>query len=66
MKVVIMQPYFFPHIGYFQPLKAADVFVVYDNIKYTKKGWFNRNRFLQNGTDAFSVFPCKTPRIRWM
>jgi WbqC-like protein family len=57
MKVAIMQPYFFPYIGYFQLLKAADVFVVYDNIKYTKKGWINRNRFLQNGTDAFFSIP---------
>jgi hypothetical protein len=24
---------------------------VYDNIKYTKKGWINRNRMLQNGKD---------------
>jgi WbqC-like protein family len=57
MKVAIMQPYFFPYIGYFQLLKAADVFVVYDNIKYTKKGWINRNRFLQNGMDEFFSIP---------
>lgn len=52
MKVAIMQPYFFPYIGYFQLIAAVDQFVVYDNIKYTKKGWINRNRFLQNGKDA--------------
>ncbi|MFH1612619.1 MAG: WbqC family protein [bacterium] len=48
MKIGIMQPYFFPYIGYFQLIKSVDKFVVYDNIKYTKKGWINRNRFLQN------------------
>lgn len=47
-----MQPYFLPYIGYFQLIAAVDQFVVYDNIKYTKKGWINRNRFLQNGKDA--------------
>ena len=52
MKIAIMQPYFFPYIGYFQLIGAVDAFVVYDNIKYTKKGWINRNRFLQNGQDA--------------
>ena len=52
MKLAIMQPYLFPYIGYFQLINAVDVFVVYDNIKYTKKGWINRNRFLQNGQDA--------------
>lgn len=51
-----MQPYLFPYIGYFQLLASVDEFVVYDNIQYTKKGWINRNRFLQNGADAmFSV-----------
>lgn len=46
-----MQPYFFPYIGYFQLISAVDLFIVYDNIKYTKKGWINRNRMLQNGKD---------------
>lgn len=49
MKVAIMQPYFVPYIGYFQMIHAVDVFVVYDNIEYTKKGWINRNRILKNG-----------------
>lgn len=51
-----MQPYFFPYIGYFQLIAAVDLFIVYDNIKYTKKGWISRNRMLQNGKDvAFSL-----------
>lgn len=51
-----MQPYFLPYIGYFQLIAAVDVFVIYDDIKYTKKGWINRNRFLLNGSDAtFSI-----------
>jgi hypothetical protein len=56
MKIAIMQPYFLPYIGYFQLISSADIFVVYDNVKYTKKGWINRNRFLQGGKDAeFSI-----------
>lgn len=57
MKVAIMQPYFFPYIGYFQLINTVDVFVVYDNIKYTKKGWINRNRMLQNGKDVKFSLP---------
>ncbi|GLI08714.1 hypothetical protein YDYSG_47460 [Paenibacillus tyrfis] len=53
MRIAIMQPYFLPYIGYFQLINAVDVFVIYDNIEYTKKGWFNRNRFLQNGRDVY-------------
>jgi len=59
MKIAIMQPYFFPYIGYFQLIKSVDVFVVYDNIKYTKKGWINRNRMLQNGKDVMFSIPLK-------
>lgn len=56
MKVAIMQPYLFPYIGYFQLIDSVDLFIIYDNIKYTKKGWINKNRFLRNGSIAsFSV-----------
>jgi hypothetical protein len=56
MKLSIMQPYFFPYIGYFQLISATNQFVIYDNIKYTKKGWINRNRFLLNSRSAtFSI-----------
>jgi hypothetical protein len=59
MTVAIMQPYFLPYIGYFQLIQAADKFVIYDNIQYTKKGWINRNRILQNGQDEYISLPLK-------
>ena len=59
MKLAIMQPYFFPYVGYFQLIAAVDLFIVYDNIKYTKKGWINRNRMLQNGKDVTFSLPLK-------
>ena len=55
-----MQPYFMPYIGYFQLIEAVDVFVLYDNIKYTKKGWINRNRMLLNDTDSMFSLPLKS------
>lgn len=54
-----MQPYFLPYVGYFQLMAAVDVFILYDNIKYTKKGWINRNRMLLNGTDVTFSLPLK-------
>jgi hypothetical protein len=60
MKLAIMQPYFLPYIGYFQLIAAVDQFIVYDNIKYTKKGWINRNRMLQNGKDVMFSLPLKS------
>lgn len=49
-KIGIMQPYFLPYVGYFQLLNSVDEFVIYDNIKYTKSGWINRNRMLFGGS----------------
>jgi hypothetical protein len=49
MKLAIMQPYFFPYIGYFQLINAADLFVIYDDVNYIKQGWINRNYILANG-----------------
>ena len=59
MKIVIMQPYFMPYIGYFQLLHASDTFVLYDNIQYTKKGWINRNRIIQNNNVITFTIPIK-------
>src|SRR5262245_49961382 len=59
MTLGIMQPYFLPYIGYWQLLSAVDRFVVYDNVKYTKKGWINRNRFLRDETAAVFTVPLK-------
>jgi hypothetical protein len=59
MKVAIMQPYFFPYIGYFQLINSVDEFVIYDNIQFTKKGWINRNRILVNQKDDFISLPLK-------
>lgn len=59
MKVAIMQPYFFPYLGYFQLASMVDAFVIYDNIKYTKKGWINRNRIMLNGREQMISIPLK-------
>lgn len=47
MKAAIMQPYFYPYIGYFQLIQAADRFVLFDDVQYIRHGWVNRNRILK-------------------
>ena len=59
MRCAIMQPYFMPYIGYFQLINAVDTFIIYDNIKYTKKGWINRNRILSNGKSDYITVTLK-------
>ena len=48
-RIAIMQPYFFPYIGYWQLIHAVDLYVVADNVHYIKHGWINRNRILGEG-----------------
>lgn len=51
MKLAIMQPYFFPYLGYFDLIHNVDLFIVYDTVQYIRRGWINRNRvFHQSGT----------------
>jgi hypothetical protein len=58
-KLGIMQPYFFPYIGYYQLLNFVDQYVIYDNIEFTRKGWINRNRILVNGKDELITLPLR-------
>lgn len=46
MKLAIMQPYFFPYLGYFQLMQKSDTWIVFDNVQFIDKGWINRNRIL--------------------
>lgn len=47
MRLGIMQPYFFPYIGYWQLIHAVDCFVLLDDVQYMRHGWVNRNRILK-------------------
>ena len=53
MKLGIMQPYFFPYIGYWQLMNAVDKYVIYDDVNFIKGGWINRNRILLNGKPQY-------------
>jgi hypothetical protein len=57
MSVAIMQPYFFPYLGYFQLVQAVDDFVFYDDVMFIKKGWINRNRILLQGREFMFTIP---------
>lgn len=59
MTLVVMQPYFFPYLGYFQLMHAADKFVVYDDVNFIKGGWINRNRLLANGEASYFTVPLR-------
>src|SRR5437016_5023773 len=57
MTVAIMQPYFFPYLGYFQLVNAVDTFVFFDDVNFINKGWINRNQVLQQNTPLRFTVP---------
>jgi len=50
MKLGIMQPYFFPYLGYFDLINRVDRWIVFDTPQYIRHGWVNRNRILHPKT----------------
>ena len=46
--LALMQPYFFPYIGYFSLVAKADLFLFFDNAQFIKGGWINKNKIGSN------------------
>ena len=60
MKLGLMQPYFFPYLGYFSLIKYCDKFVFFDSAQYIRRGWCNRNRILKkDGSPNYIIVPIK-------
>jgi len=55
MKIAIMQPYFFPNLGYIQLVNVVDKFVFYDDVNFNKSGWVARNRIISK-TNSYQYF----------
>ena len=53
MKIGIMQPYFFPYMGYWQLLNEVDKYVIFDDVNFINRGWINRNRILVEGVPKY-------------
>jgi hypothetical protein len=47
MKIGIMQPYFFPYLGYISLIKHTDYFILFDDVQFIRHGWIERNRVLK-------------------
>lgn len=61
MKTAIMQPYFFPYLGYFQMFNAVDKFVLLDDVNFIMRGYINRNSILLNGKAHKFSIPLEKP-----
>jgi hypothetical protein len=43
-KIAILQSNYIPWKGYFDMIAAADEFIIYDDMQYTRRDWRNRNQ----------------------
>ena len=57
MKTAILQSNYIPWKGYFDLINSVDVFVIYDNVQYTKNDWRNRNKIVSNGKASWLTIP---------
>lgn len=46
MRLALMQPYFFPYIGYYQLIAVTDRWIVFDTAQFSRQSWMYRNRIL--------------------
>jgi len=63
MKLGIMQPYFFPYLGYFDLINYSERWIVFDTVQYIRHGWINRNRILHPAKGwSYIIVPVKFSR----
>ena len=56
MTISILQSNYIPWKGYFDIIAKSDIFVIYDEVQYTKNDWRNRNKILtQNGLQWLTI-----------
>jgi len=53
MTVVIHQPDFLPHLGFFQRFLHADLWVVLDNVQFLTRGWHHRDKIKSPGGERW-------------
>lgn len=55
--LLIVQSNYIPWKGYFDMIRAADEFVLYDDVQYTRRDWRNRNRIKTAGGTQWLTIP---------
>jgi WbqC-like protein len=62
-KIAILQSNYIPWKGYFDILKAVDMFVFYDDAQYTKNDWRNRNKIKTSQGIQWLTIPVRQERL---
>jgi hypothetical protein len=48
MKLAAIQPGYFPWLGHFEQVQNADIFIILEDLYFSKNSWVNRNRIINN------------------
>ncbi len=63
MRVGIVQSSYIPWRGYFDFIDAVDLFIILDDVQYTKSDWRNRNRIKTSHGWRWISVPVKRDRL---
>lgn len=53
----IHQPMFLQYLGLFRKIAKSDIFVLYEDVQYSRGDWHNRNKILRHGSPAWLTVP---------
>jgi WbqC-like protein len=59
MRIAIMQPTYLPWEGYFALMKSVDLFILLDNVEFSKQSWQQRNRIRGQQGEIWLTVPVK-------
>lgn len=62
MRLVISQPMYFPWYGHLEQVMAADTYVFYDDVQFSKGSFTNRVQLLVDGVQQWLTLPVCLPR----
>lgn len=62
--IAIMQPTFFPWLGYFDMIDQVDAFIFYDDVQLAKRSWQVRNRVKSANGELYLTVPIKKTKSR--
>lgn len=61
MRLVISQPMYFPWYGHLEQLLAADTYVFYDDVQFSKGSFTNRVQLVIDGVQHWLTVPVRLP-----
>jgi len=57
MRIAVLQPGYLPWLGFFDQELSVDLFVLYDDVQFDRRGWRNRNRIKTPNGPAWITVP---------